>query len=224
MKKTGVYSRIRELRHNPYSRRAMMRKYMLFLLFGLVTLLLTISTDATIAQVPWPESPQPEPGTTVQSPPPESQDSQAVFSAEYMNASQALQESYLQDDETQRRQLLREAVKLYTADLQKRPAAISACNNRGVAYVRLGEYESAIEDYNAALALGGTSADLLKNRGLAYERMGDLDSALADFRAFLDRIADAPSERREDERVFFSDKVAELSQEIEGNKTQEGTD
>ena len=142
-------------------------------------------------------------------------ETEVVYSEEYLNASQALQNSALQDDEAQREQLLREAIRWYTVDLERRSDDVAVTyNNRGVAYYRLGEYELAIADYNAALERSPASADFVKNRGLAYEQMGDLEKALADFRTFLSLIADAPSERRETERGYFSAKVAELAPKI----------
>ena len=140
---------------------------------------------------------------------------EVIYSTEYMNASQALQDATLQDDEIQREKLLREAVQWYTADLEKRSTDVAVTyNNRAVAYARLGEYELAIADYNVALELSPRSADFIKNRGLAYEQMGNLECALADFKAFLDRIADMPSARREEEYLYFSDKVVELRESL----------
>ncbi|HQE93384.1 MAG TPA: tetratricopeptide repeat protein [Anaerolineae bacterium] len=148
-----------------------------------------------------------------------------IYSTEYMNASQALQDSTLQDDETHKNQLLREAIYWYTVDLEKRSDDVAVTyNNRGVAYYRLGEYDLAIAEYNAAMEHSPASADFVKNRGLAYEQMGDLENALADFSTFLSLIADAPSERREVERVYFSAKMSELSQKTGRSESKEEID
>ena len=149
-------------------------------------------------------------------PPPVETGSGIIYSTEYMGAARILQNATAQKDENRQRQLLRKAIRGFTADLQQRSSDVSVTyNNRGVAYARLGEYELAIADYTAALEISPTSADFVKNRGLAYEQWGDLDKALADFRTFLAQIADAPGERQSEERTYFSRKIAELSSQTE---------
>jgi tetratricopeptide (TPR) repeat protein len=150
--------------------------------------------------------------------PPETEN--IIYSTEYMNASQALVNSILEDNQTHKKQFLREAIYWYTVDLEKRSDDVAVTyNNRGVAYSRLGEYELAIADFHTALKYSPASADFIKNRGLAYEQIGDLENALIDFQVFLSRIADAPSERREAERIYFSTKVTELSQKVERDES-----
>jgi len=53
--------------------------------------------------------------------------------------------------------------------------------NRGLAYLRLKNFDSAIQDANAALKIDKTSADARSNLGLVYQEMGDLDRAMACF-------------------------------------------
>ena len=53
--------------------------------------------------------------------------------------------------------------------------------NRGVAKLKLGDYEDAIADYDQAIALNPDDADAYYNRGIAKRGLGDHDSAIADF-------------------------------------------
>jgi tetratricopeptide (TPR) repeat protein len=111
----------------------------------------------------------------------------------------------------QKEVLLSEAVEQYTVALQESPKDVNAYVNRGVAFARLGQHDQAIADYNAALDIASTRLpDVIKNRGLSYEQQGEIREALADFETFLNLIADMPSERRADEREFFTARVKEL--------------
>ncbi len=178
----------------------MFGKLKLCLVFALVTLLLSPSLGVLIRKSSFPEPP-----------PPAETGSEIIYSIEYMEAARSLQEATVQKDGDRQTQLLRAAVQGFTADLEKRSGDVAVTyNNRGVAYARLGEYDLAIADYTAALEISPASADFVKNRGLAYEQLGELDNALADFQAFLEQIANAPSERRAEERAYFSEKVERM--------------
>jgi len=58
-------------------------------------------------------------------------------------------------------------------------------NNRGLAYVGLKQYQSAIDDYNAAININPKNAEVYFNRGNAYFRMGKLKEAIADYDAAI---------------------------------------
>ncbi len=53
--------------------------------------------------------------------------------------------------------------------------------NRGGAYGNKGDYDRAIQDFDAALRLNPKSADALHNRGLTYARKGEYDRAIQDY-------------------------------------------
>lgn len=178
----------------------MFGKLKLCLLFALVALLLSpligcANSEELVSEPPPPTETGPE----------------IIYSIEYMEAARSLQEATVQEGGDRQTQLLRDAVQGFTVDLEKRSGDVAVTyNNRGVAYARLGEYDLAIADYTAALEISPASADFVKNRGLAYEQLGELDNALVDFQAFLEQIANAPSERRAEERAYFSEKVERM--------------
>jgi tetratricopeptide (TPR) repeat protein len=56
-----------------------------------------------------------------------------------------------------------------------------AHNNRGAAYLALGQYQQAIEDFNEAIRLTTNYDIAYNNRGLAYYRLGQYNLAIKDF-------------------------------------------
>lgn len=77
-----------------------------------------------------------------------------------------------------------EAVRLFTRALDdglSGPNRSIAFNNRGVVYIRQGQYGLAIEDYNEAIRLRPDYADAFNNRGNAYGRKGKYDRAIEDY-------------------------------------------
>jgi protein O-mannosyl-transferase len=56
-----------------------------------------------------------------------------------------------------------------------------AYNNRGVAYVKEGLTEQAIDDFNRAIAMDPSYDEAFYGRGTAYDKMGDFDRALENF-------------------------------------------
>ena len=54
-------------------------------------------------------------------------------------------------------------------------------NSRGIRKAKLGEYESAIVDFNMALNTQPGEAVIYYNRGLAKSELGQYESAIADF-------------------------------------------
>jgi tetratricopeptide (TPR) repeat protein len=75
------------------------------------------------------------------------------------------------------------------------PAAIEACTsvifldpqndgafvNRGIAYRRIGDVESAIRDYDHAIELNPNAADAYNNRGNAYRALREFGRAVRDY-------------------------------------------
>ena len=54
--------------------------------------------------------------------------------------------------------------------------------NRGIAYVELGQYQMAIEDYNKAIRLKpGIMLQAYNNRGNVYTKLGQYQMAIEDF-------------------------------------------
>ncbi len=58
-----------------------------------------------------------------------------------------------------------------------------ALNSRGFAYLRLGQYDNAIADYNAALKINARLASALYGRGLAKQKKGDAAGGVVDMAA-----------------------------------------
>jgi tetratricopeptide (TPR) repeat protein len=64
------------------------------------------------------------------------------------------------------------------------PRYASAHQARGIAWYRLGDYERAIADYNASIAIDPKYIRAFFNRALAWEAEGKLQNALKDLRTF----------------------------------------
>ena len=60
------------------------------------------------------------------------------------------------------------------------PIVLSAYNNRGVAYSRIGADDSAIEDFTKAIELDSSLAEAYNNRGTIYRKKGASDLAITD--------------------------------------------
>jgi tetratricopeptide (TPR) repeat protein len=67
------------------------------------------------------------------------------------------------------------------------PVAVPALNYRGIAYVKLKDYDRAIADYTAALRLEPNNPRPMNLRGIAYRLKGEYDAAIADYDAVLKR-------------------------------------
>lgn len=74
----------------------------------------------------------------------------------------------------------RQAILLYSALLEQEPPYLEAYNNRGYTYNLLGEYATAIADFDQAIATETSVAYAHNNRGLAYLRLGHEAQGLAD--------------------------------------------
>ena len=60
-------------------------------------------------------------------------------------------------------------------------------NSRGVAFVKKGLYDQAIDDYNSALSKDSSLTQSLNNRGDAYEQMGNYRKACRDWKRACDK-------------------------------------
>lgn len=69
----------------------------------------------------------------------------------------------------------------FDAAIGRHPDVAAAWNNRGVARVRLGDLDGAVQDYTHALALAPNDAEIVFNRGNAYAAAGNLPAAVTDF-------------------------------------------
>lgn len=72
------------------------------------------------------------------------------------------------------------ALKLQNALINTHPAKAGYFNNRGNTYLRLGELERAIQDFDQAIALEFQTAEFHVNRANTWATMHRLDEALAD--------------------------------------------
>jgi lipoprotein NlpI len=83
----------------------------------------------------------------------------------------------------------KEAIRLYSAALDRGdlPAdqQATAHNNRGIAYARTNQNDSALADFNAALQLNARYQNAYVNRGDVYHWKGQYDKAIADYDAAL---------------------------------------
>ena len=73
-----------------------------------------------------------------------------------------------------------DSIKKYSISLELNEDA-GAYNNRGNAYVRLGEHERAIKDYDKAIELNPDYAKAYYNRGLAYAEQQKYNEAIKDY-------------------------------------------
>jgi tetratricopeptide (TPR) repeat protein len=64
------------------------------------------------------------------------------------------------------------------------PRHAQAYQARGIAWYKVGDYERAIADYSASLAIDPKYIQAYYNRGLAWEAEGNLQNALKDLRTF----------------------------------------
>ena len=67
------------------------------------------------------------------------------------------------------------------AEVQKPSLDAEAYNNRGIAYVKKGQYDRAISDLNKAIEINPNLVEAYFLRGLAYRHRGQYDRAISDF-------------------------------------------
>jgi tetratricopeptide (TPR) repeat protein len=77
--------------------------------------------------------------------------------------------------------LMRDAVAHYTEYLRTNETNSWGWNARGIAWLRQGQPDKALQDFMEANRLSPTDAAILANRGTAYEQKGDYDRAIQDY-------------------------------------------
>ena len=75
----------------------------------------------------------------------------------------------------------RNSITLYDHALEVADPNSIIYNNRGLAYVDLGNYTQAIADFNRAIEIDPRFGEAYDNRGTAYDSLGDYTQAIADF-------------------------------------------
>lgn len=68
-----------------------------------------------------------------------------------------------------------------------------ALYQRGLGYAALGEYQTAIRDFDQALKFAPDATDARFNRGAALSKLGKWDQAMADFNALLEAVPNDPN-------------------------------
>jgi tetratricopeptide (TPR) repeat protein len=74
-----------------------------------------------------------------------------------------------------------EALEAFARAIELNPNFSLAYNNRGIAYLKLGDYQKAIKDHSKAIELDPTLALAYNNRGTAYYHLGDYRQAIKDY-------------------------------------------
>ena len=74
-----------------------------------------------------------------------------------------------------------EAIEHYTEAIQLDPNNALAYNNRGNAYLSLGQYQRAIQDYDKAIQIDPNYAHAYNMRGGVYYRLGENQRAIQDY-------------------------------------------
>lgn len=69
-------------------------------------------------------------------------------------------------------------IEYYSKAIEVDPKYTNAYNNRGAAYVDLGEYRKAIDDFTKTIKLDPKHASAYDNRGIAYREWGQFQKAL----------------------------------------------
>jgi tetratricopeptide (TPR) repeat protein len=73
------------------------------------------------------------------------------------------------------------AIEYLNEAIRLNPNYAMAYNNRGAAYINLGQHQRAIEDYNNAIRLKPDYANAYNNRGAAYINLGQHHRAIEDY-------------------------------------------
>ncbi len=77
----------------------------------------------------------------------------------------------------------RDSLILWTTVIKNEPERVPlAYNNRGMVFLKAGQMDKAILDFDKAITLDPAYAKAYYNRGSAFEQMGELDKAIADYK------------------------------------------
>ena len=76
---------------------------------------------------------------------------------------------------------LDQAIKDFNQAIQRNPNLDKAYNDRGLAYIRKGDFNQAIEDFNHAIQRNPNFDKAYNHRGAAYTRKGDFNQAIEDY-------------------------------------------
>ena len=77
-----------------------------------------------------------------------------------------------------------------------RPNDPFAFDSRGFVYLKMGNFEKAIADYDQSILLGGERADSLYGRGIAKLKKGDADGGNKDIMVAMKKRPDVAEEYR----------------------------
>jgi len=72
------------------------------------------------------------------------------------------------------------ALEDFNKAIEIKPDYADLYNNRGVAYAKLGHYQSAIDNFSKAIDLQPNYSDALYKRGVVYLEMGNRESGCRD--------------------------------------------
>jgi len=75
----------------------------------------------------------------------------------------------------------RNSIELFDHALDVTGDNVSMLNNRGLAYVRLGNLRHAVSDFDRAIEIDFRYADAYNNRGIVYGKLGDHPQAISDY-------------------------------------------
>jgi len=81
----------------------------------------------------------------------------------------------------QRNRVWKDDLTLLTDNIEKAPAFARPYSNRGVIWWKQKEYEKAVADFSAAIAINPGYRDAWYNRGVVYEETGRYEEAAADY-------------------------------------------
>ena len=71
--------------------------------------------------------------------------------------------------------------KTLAKSIEINPDDTEAYNNRGLAYAKKGEIDTAIKDFSKVIEINPDDTEAYNNRGLAYAKKGEIDTAIKDF-------------------------------------------
>lgn len=108
-------------------------------------------------------------------------------------------------------------IRLCDRKIESEPDFAAAYHLRGLAYKRMGEYDSALADYNRAIGIDPEFSMAIHNRGVFYDYISrQYDKAIADYERYLEIVPQAENAARVRRRIGF------LKHEIAGTRFPPG--